>query len=92
VSVDSGTPITVRATTNALWLAEETVGSLEAASNWALILTIAYYGVVGEPEHAATIDQVRAWAREHKVRVEELPDEGPDPTPARSGGRSSRSR
>lgn len=92
VSVDGGTPVTIRPTTNALWLAEETLGDLASAassSQWALLLTLAYYGVVGEPDTAASLEDVRAWARLHAVRVEEVEDDRPDPTAARSTGRSS---
>jgi hypothetical protein len=92
VSVDGSVPVTIRPTTNALWLAEETLGNLATAatgSQWALLLTLAYYGVVGEPDTAAELADVRAWARDHSVRVEEVEDNRPDPTRARSTGPSS---
>ena len=75
-------PITVEPTTNSLWLAEETVGDIAGASKWAVLLAIAYYGLEGEPDQAATVEQVRAWARDNHIRVDEVEEEDAtqDPT------------
>lgn len=86
VSVDGGAPVIVSPTTNALWLAEETVGSLSSAGRWPLLLTLAYYAVAGEPDAAVTIDTVRAWARDNQIRVDDAPEPPDDPTQARSTG------
>jgi len=81
VRLGGSAPITVEPTTNSLWLAEETLGDMGAASKWAIILAVAYYGIEGEPDKAVPIEQIRAWARTNSVRADEVEEEkGPDPT------------
>lgn len=58
-------------TTLAMWWAEETLGeSFREANEWALRLALAYYDAHGQPDAAATLEQVRAWAKAESVNVE----------------------
>lgn len=86
VTLGDGDPFVVTPTTNALWLMEETVGDFQTANRFAVMLTVAYYGIEGEPLDAVDLGTVRAWARDNRVRVTEIEATSPDPTQARSTG------
>lgn len=86
-----GGTVTYQPTTMAMWWVEETLGqSFRDANEWALRLCLAYYQAHGEPDAAATLDQVRAWAKAQAVTVEVAGSA--DPTqPGHSGAPSSSS-
>jgi hypothetical protein len=67
--------VTVEPTTNALWLATETAPPA-VSPTFAVLLATAFYAVAGETEHAVAMSEVRAWARAHAVRVEEVEEDG----------------
>lgn len=86
VTLGQGETVLVEPTTNALWLMEETVGNFAFANRFAVMLTVAFYGIEGEPDEPVDLARVRSWARANQVRVTEVEDSRPDPTPARSTG------
>lgn len=75
VRLGEGPAVTIEPTTNAMWLATETAPPA-VSGTFAVLLSTAYYAVAGETEHAVSLAVVRAWARENKVRVEEVEDDG----------------
>jgi len=67
--------VTIEPTTNALWLATETAPPA-VSPTFAVLLATAYYAVAGETEHPVAMSKVRQWARDWKVRVEEVEENG----------------
>ncbi len=75
VRVGDEAPVTVEPTTNALWLATETAPP-SVSPTFAVLLATAFYSVAGETEHPVAMSLIRAWARERRVWVEEVEEDG----------------
>lgn len=73
---DQPEPIVAETTSLDFWVYEELVDKAKAkTSEHGMRLAIAYIHATGtEPK---TLDEVKAWAREHRVRVEIGPDARP---------------
>lgn len=75
-----GATVVYQPSTMAMWWSEETIGaSYREANEWGLRLCLAYYQAHDEPDTAATLADVRAWAKAHSITVE-VADTAPDPT------------
>lgn len=85
VTGDGVGPLEVRATADALWWTEDTLGTAwNKASDWAIRLCLAYYGAHGKPEDPVDIKTVRAWGRDYSIEV--TVDATANPTPPELSG------